>query len=671
VRRALVLVAAVLALLTATAGAAVAQSEESEIRSVDIHAVVNPDGSMDVLELLAYDFSADRNGGFRSFEPGGSDYSIQDFEVTEGGDHRDLADGYDDPNSGDDVRWFGSADHSKVNGRHDYELRYHVEGAVDVFSDVAVLDWQFIGDAFPALRRVTIDIAFPGDGTGIRAFAHGVLHGVVGIDGNTVTLTVVDNPAGAIVEARVLLPPEAFTVLPSGGPVLDQILAEEGALADQANADRLLAREQLAEAFRLAVEAGSPGACDAPDGDVLESRCEALGSFLEEARPRVGAEVTPADAALLLDIRAARDDIADEVDRQDAAQRRTIGNVLSPAVALVGALAGFLIWRRWGKEPPRPPDIGDYWRDIPPESPAVVASLDGWGTVDSKAFASTVIDLAQRGWLTITDEDDDYVFTRSQKAAGEELRDYESRVLWRLFPPGRAEVSQNELADEATDTRTESAAWMQEFRQEVAADYQAQGYMQRNGCLPWLLYFVVFVAVTLLGVLALVAGAWLGIAALVVALGLLVSFPLLRQRTPAGARKSAEIQGLKRFLKDFSLVDDVPVGAMAIYERYLVYAVALGVAKELLAGLRVRFPQLAEPGSGFAPWYVYGMYSDGDRFGNGFDRIESIGSLGSFADDFSHATAAAFSPPSSSSGGGGGFSGGGGGGGGGGGAGSW
>jgi uncharacterized membrane protein len=676
VRRILVPLAAVLALLAGIVGGASAQeSGESEILAVDVHAVVNPDGSMDVLELLSYDFTADRNGGFRNFLPGGADYSIEDFEVTEGGDHRDLPAGYDDPNSGGDVRWFGSADHSKVNGRHDYELRYHVEGAVDVFSDVAVLNWQFIGSSFPALGRVTIDVAFPGDGTDIRAFAHGVLHGVVGIEGNRVTLTVVDNPAGSIVEARVLVPASAFTVPPSGGPVLDQILAEEAALADQANADRLAAREQLEEAFRLTVEAGMPDDCDSPDGDVLESRCADLADLLEEAEPRVGAEITPADAALLLDIRAARADIRDEVDRQEDEQRRMIGNVVAVAVALVGALAGFLIWRRWGKEPPRPPDVGDYWRDIPPESPAIIASLDDWGTVDSKAFASTVIDLAQRGWLTITEQDDDYVFTRSQKAEGEDLRDYEARVLWRLFPTGRAAVSQDELADEATESRTSSAAWMQEFRQEVAADYQAQGYMQHNGCLPWLLYFVVFAAVTALGVLALVVGAWFGIAALAVALALLVYFPLLRQRTPAGARKTAEIQGLRRFLKDFSLVDDVPVGAMAIYERYLVYAVALGVAKELLAGLRVRFPQLAEAGSGFAPWYVYGIHADGgDTLAGGFDRIESIGSLGSFADDFASATASAFSPPSSSSGSGGGFSGGGGfssGGGGGGGAGSW
>jgi uncharacterized membrane protein len=150
---------------------------------------------------------------------------------------------------------------------------------------------------------------------------------------------------------------------------------------------------------------------------------------------------------------------------------------------------------------------------------------------------------------------------------------------------------------------------------------------------------------------------------------LLCCSPLLRKRTQKGARKHAEVAGLKAFLRDFSLVDDVPVGHLALYERYLVYAVALGVADRLIAALRIRFPELADPSSGFVPWYVYGVAAG--RGGGGLDKLAGIGSMSGFASDFSRATSAAFSPPSSSSGGGGGFSGGGGGGGGGGGFGGW
>ena len=53
---------------------------QSRILSVEVTARVNPDGSMDVVERLAFDFDGDFNGGTREIPPG--DYSI-DFEVSE------------------------------------------------------------------------------------------------------------------------------------------------------------------------------------------------------------------------------------------------------------------------------------------------------------------------------------------------------------------------------------------------------------------------------------------------------------------------------------------------------------------------------------------------------------------------------------------------------------
>jgi uncharacterized membrane protein len=184
----------------------------------------------------------------------------------------------------------------------------------------------------------------------------------------------------------------------------------------------------------------------------------------------------------------------------------------------------------------------------------------------------------------------------------------------------------------------------------------------------YLLHLLTLVVLTGVGVLALVNGAVLGIVPIVVSSVLLLLTLLLRQRTPAGRRKLAEVKGLRRFLKDFSRLDDAVVGDMILYERYLVYAVALGVADELVEGLRMRVPEIANGATTFAPWYIGSHIGDGDGMGGG--GFNGLGSIGAFATSFSSATAAAFSPPSSSSGGGGGFSGGGGGGGGGGGAGA-
>jgi uncharacterized membrane protein len=134
--------------------------------------------------------------------------------------------------------------------------------------------------------------------------------------------------------------------------------------------------------------------------------------------------------------------------------------------------------------------------------------------------------------------------------------------------------------------------------------------------------------------------AWVGVG-LAVALFMLGSF-LLRNRTQQGAEAAAKADGLKRYLKDFSRLSEAPVGHLILWERYLVFAVALGVSADLIRGMEARVPQVANDPS-FGVWYVG---YPGHRF-DGFDRLET------------HSSALVTASTPNKSGGGGGFSGGG------------
>jgi uncharacterized membrane protein len=570
-------------------------------------ATVNPDGSMDVVETLAFDFESGCHGGFRQIDHvgvgseddlGSTRYDIGPFAVTEHGESVPIADsrpGF--------VKWGQAA--VTISGHHVYELRYHVRDAVAVSPDVAVLYWQFLGTGSPHQDHVDVTIHTPGTGVP-KVFAHGALNGVSSIAGRDVHLSVADNPKGTKVEVRMLQPSSDFAVAPTG-PALEQaILEKEAVLADRANQRRTDLRAQL--------------------------------------------------------------------DREE--KRKNAANIGSPIVAVLGLLAFAAIFFKWGKEPPPPADIGEYYREIPDDPPAVCQALRAFGSVSNDAFSATLIDLAQRGWLTITEEHaetgilhrdkTDYRFTRTPKEDAP-LTDYESKLLWRLFPNGGT-ITQSELVDDAKSTPQASAAWLDDFKGSIHADFAGAGYVDQGHLVKWLLHALTIVVVAGAGAIAVAVGALLGWVAIGVAVVLVLSSLLLRQRTKAGARKLAEVNGLAHFLTDFSrLPDEAHAGDLILYERYLVYAVALGVADQLVDGLRVRFPQLADANSGFATWYVVGNAAG---YAN-FSRLDSIGTIGSFASEFSSATAAAFSPPSSSSGGGGGFSSGGGGGGGGGGSGGW
>jgi len=117
-------------------------------------------------------------------------------------------------------------------------------------------------------------------------------------------------------------------------------------------------------------------------------------------------------------------------------------------------------------------------------------------------------------------------------------------------------------------------------------------------------------------------------------------------------------RNFRKFLRDFSAIEQAPVNLLAIWEEYYVYAVALGVAEEFLKHVT----KLAEQrGTGLALpfWYIGAAGAPGGSLAS---LGEGLGGFASFASNMG-SMMSSFSTASSS---GGGFSGGGGGGGGGG-----
>lgn len=584
IRRLAVAIAVVaVALVSLVPFASPAAAKSFRIDRMEVDAVLNPDGSMDVVERFTYVFDGVFNVGTRYIEPG--DYQVVDMQASEDG--QPLPTLIADPTS---FEW----DLGGATGVHTYEVSYTVIGAAQVGPDVGELEWLWVGRDFPALGELEVVLTVPGDGTGVRAWAHGPLQGVVEPRGDTILFTVDGVPASTFVEGRVAVPAEAFTVAPEGGPRLPRILEEEEERANEANAYR--------------------------------DRLKTL-------------------------------------------------NLASPVVAIAGWIFFILIWARWGNDPKRPDDIGDYWREVPEDPPAIVSTMVTWSRqVSPTAFAATVVDLAQRGFLTITEERTDRLLFgdkvdfRFERQQGEgELTPYERKVLDRLFAKGDV-TTQSELIAWAKGAPTTAQSFWTGFQSGVKADLSRRGYVDPHRVKAYGLQAVNVLAVGGFGVLAVSQFAIGGMLCILSAIVMVPFSLLLRRKTEIGTRRLTEWEALRRFLKDFSRLDEAPVGHLTLWERYLVYAVALGVADDLVEGLRLKVPEIASGSTSFAPWYV-GM-SGGGSGGVSGAGIGSIASIGSFASSFGAATTAAFSPPSSSSGGGGGFSGGGGGGGGGGGVGA-
>ena len=472
-----------------------------------------------------------------------------------------------------------------------FDIAYTVTGAAVGAPDVDALYWKWVGTEHPTIGRVRAVLHVPAGAGMLKAWGHGPLNGNVKVGADTVTWVASKVPTGTWVEGRVVIQATRLpAIVPTAPAQLSRILAEEDAWSRAAN----------------------------------DTRAKAA------------------------------------VDAQRTRDARAALTVATPIVTLVGVLTFLWLWRRYGKEPNPPQPVGEYVRDLPDDPPAVVVGLMHWGTISPAAFSATILDLAQRGFLTVKEvkidrallaDRVDYEMTATD-ADQSTLKGFERTALAQVFAGG-SPVMQSEIAKYSRAHQTESLARWNSFKADAATSLRSRKYINGHRSKPFLLNIAAALVVGLIGFGTIGVKAWVpgGIAIGWAGLALALT-PLLRQRSPEGTQRFLEWKGVQKYLHDFSQLADAPVGHLILWERYLVYAAALGVSEQLAAGLAARIP--AEQQTSFAPWYI------GSHPGAGFS------SMGDFSSGIA-STTSSFSPPSSSSGGGGGFSGGGGGGGGGGG----
>ena len=243
----------------------------------------------------------------------------------------------------------------------------------------------------------------------------------------------------------------------------------------------------------------------------------------------------------------------------------------------------------------RTPDPGPEALELPGEEPpAVVAMLtDDWA-VGREAVPATLIDLAARKVLAIESVGLDrfIVRLRSTAATPTGLTPYEDQVLDHVRSLAAADGT---VPCEALTTgpETESKGWWSRFEKAVVADARDRG-LSRNRWSKWMLAVLGATALVpaVLVALAFVfvppqdnakeenpVGAFLGLTAI-------GWFPLMslphrlraERETPAGREAAARWLGLREHLEASGGFTEAPPAAVVIWDRFLSYGAALGVA---------------------------------------------------------------------------------------------
>ena len=578
------------------------------VDSISIDAKIKEDGSMLVEETIVWDVVEEINGVYRdiliqnSSNELNSATKITIHQVTVNGNEFEReftrllngASGKYNVNTltgGKQVKIFAPSADEYITTRITYTL-YDV---IVKYNDVAELYWNFIGSGWEyGLDDVSINITLPGDSKLLKVFAHGPLYGYSAIpSSNSVAVKVESLRSNEIVDARVLFDSSLVsTSKVAEQNILESILAEEAKLAEQANFNREKAKKSL---------------------------------------------------------------------------------YYSIIIVLIALLIPVFVYIDAYKKAKKAKFNGKYYRELPEDyGPAIMNKLlyPTMGTTSSNDMLATLLDLVRRKYIEIKPiipngkkKPEDYLL-KLVKTDLLELNESEKHFVETLIFVDTQEITIKELRKKNSKSIKAKNKAVDDYKKwtEIITELAKEKdlikkekikigkYLLR--CIPSMLALI---TVAVYGFVnnyedIISIGMFSAIFGVFELIWVCLGVHELNVRTEKGIEHKLMWKAFRKFLLDFSKLDEHDYKSIAIWEHYLVYAVALGISKKVIKELKIVFPTEFEDGSDmFATYTTIGLLSDNDVFT-------------SFSNSFTSAASAAFNAPSSADGSGGGFSGGAGGG---------
>lgn len=286
-----------------------------------------------------------------------------------------------------------------------------------------------------------------------------------------------------------------------------------------------------------------------------------------------------------------------------------------PALGAFGYL-GF--WH--GRDPSAKGPPIDYVREPPSDdSPALVGALMREGQkVSVPELIATFFDLIRRGYFSSAHEHSERsTWMGLRREAVSDLRvrrtdqDPDDLDRWDrdvydivdgVLPPDGELLSRfGELLGERA---REFQSRFGSFQRDVGRELRARKWINTRGRTLWTGFLSAFGAVFVAGFsltlwqlgredVPLAGGALmlLGVSNALLLAVLGSRFPtMLTRRTKEGARLARSWEGLRRYLDDFSAMQDAPPISLALWERLLVYGIVLGAADRVLEAAQLVAP---------------------------------------------------------------------------------
>ena len=597
------------------------------LKNLDFTAQINEDGSMDVVETWDVNVS-DTNTLYKTFKIDKTKYSgisnvfVQD--ITSGTNknfkksdiwqyHLDKGHYFGGINNNNEyeIAWGVSID---TTTRKQYLIRYTVKDVIKKYNDCAELYWQFVGSEFEiSADSITGIIKLPNkvsDKDELKVWGHTeYLNGEIYVtDLDIVEFNVNKYKSGNFVEVRIAMPTYLFEKVSSENisqeEKLDDIIKEETEWANEANARR----DRRNKNFKLLILATI--LVNTSIGIMFSKKIKKNKQFLEKNpnilpeqqleyyRELPDKEETPLEAVFIL---------------KTGYKQSCLPNVFS-ATILNFALKGYIRIEQEGK--------------------TIKILLNKIKTDELTGDEKKVLEI-----LRATSNNNELTMAELEKY----IKNYPSKLM--NLNSTFEKVSKTQASEKGKfDTNR--------FNKQIV-------YAEKNVGYIFLLIIIITASIFTIGyayknvqsmlitctIISLAFFIVVTIINLILNIKITTSFNGFTQK---GINEQEQWKAFKKYMEDFSYLNEKEVPELVLWEKYLVFATAFGIADKVLKQLKVKYPELNDPDTIHSMILFNSMYNS-----NGFNT--------KFINSINTSTSRMYSSTySSGSGGGGGFSGGGG-----------
>jgi uncharacterized membrane protein len=249
------------------------------------------------------------------------------------------------------------------------------------------------------------------------------------------------------------------------------------------------------------------------------------------------------------------------------------------------------------------------------------------GTPNMDGFQATIMDLINRGYLVVSTEENGKkkkVYLEIKDNPRNDLYSFEKHVINFLKKNAIDNVVELEQLkknlknkENAKSFKYHYDAWEGDlksfFLKDKIADFfvkTGDTYMKLYGVIALVVAGVVFFFTISnpipTAIYALLASIVLGLVGII---SLILPEKIAGRWTQEGIDYDAKWQGFKRYIQDFSLIKEYPPESVVVWNKYLVYATALGVADKVRKSMGMTLPKDQLENNDLYLFHYYGGYA--------------------------------------------------------------